>query len=162
MRHRLPLATLLVLLSTISGSLQAQVTGGRQAFAFLDLPASARLTSLGGYLISARDQDISLGAVNPALLNAAMHQQLSFNHNFHIGGTGQDYLAYGYHIQPLNLTLQAGFRRMDYGDIDWRDEFNQDLGTFSPREVAAHIGAGWQWQDHHDQPDRIKLARLPA
>ena len=147
MRNCFPLTSLLVILLISSGTLLAQVTGGRQAFAFLDLPASARLTGLGGYLISARDQDITLGAVNPALLNAAMHQQLSFNHSFHIGGTGQDYMAYGYHIQPLNLTLQAGFRRMNYGDIEWRDEFNQNLGTFSPRELAAHIGAGWQWQD---------------
>ncbi len=142
---------LLILLSCITllsqPSLHGQVTGGQQAFAFLELPVSARLTALGGYLVSARDRDVTLGVGNPALLQADMHGQLSFNHAFHVGGTGNGYFGYGHHVQPWGVTMHGGVRYMQYGDIPWRDEFNQDLGTFSPSELAAHIGAGWQWQE---------------
>lgn len=126
---------------------EAQVNGGRQAYSFLELPVSARLTALGGMLISARDRDVNLGAGNPALLSQEMHGQLSFNHAFHAGGTGHGYFGYGHHLAQQKVTIHGGVRYMQYGDIPWRDEFNQDLGTFSPRELAAHIGAGWQWQE---------------
>lgn len=126
---------------------QAQVNGGRQAWAFLNLPVSARLTGLGGTLISARDRDIDPGTTNPALLGADGHQQVSFSHLFHIGGTGLSALDYGYHVAPWKLTFRAGFRSLDYGDIPWTNEYNQELGTFHARDVAIDIGAGWQWQE---------------
>ncbi len=144
--QRILLPVLSLCLISVS-KLEAQVNGGRQAFAFLELPVSARLTGLGGMLISARDRDVNLGVGNPALLTQEMHGQLSFNHAFHVGGTGNGYFGYGHHLTRTKLTLHGGFRYMQYGDIPWRDEFNQDLGTFSPRELAAHIGAGWQWQE---------------
>jgi hypothetical protein len=65
--------------------LYAQI-GGEHVYSFLNLSPSARITGLGGQLISVRDGDVSLAYGNPALLNPEMHQAISFNHNFHLAG----------------------------------------------------------------------------
>lgn len=125
----------------------AQVSGGRQAFSFLEMPASARLTALGGYLVSVRDDDVVLATSNPAQLNVKADQQLAFNHNFHLASTGNGYLGYGHHSEKWKTTLHGGIQYMRYGDIPWTNEFNQELGTFSPSEFAITIGAARQWKE---------------
>ena len=54
--------------------------GGRYTYEFLGNPQSARLSALGGSLITIQDDDISLAASNPALLNDKSHNQITFNH----------------------------------------------------------------------------------
>ena len=48
--------------------MHAQV-GGRTTYNFLRLPVSARITALGGSLVTVRDEDLSNAVLNPALLN---------------------------------------------------------------------------------------------
>ena len=143
MRFFLPL----LFTQIFSVSLWSQVSGGRQAYTFLEMPASARLTALGGYLVSVRDDDVALATMNPAQLNAKAHQQLSFNHNFHFAGTATGYFGYSYHANKWKTSLHGGVQYMRYGDIPWTDEFNQQLGTFSPAEIAVTVGAARQWKE---------------
>lgn len=145
MLHPRPLLTVCLLLLMLS--LYAQVNGGRTAFVFAEMPVSARLTALGGYLVSVRDDDHTLAYANPALLNNKAHHALSFNHNFHLGGVGSGYFGYGYHAEKLNTSFHGGVQYLNYGDIARTDEFNQQFGTFSPGDLALVVGASRQYLD---------------
>ncbi|MEL6926493.1 MAG: hypothetical protein AAFO94_20795, partial [Bacteroidota bacterium] len=87
--------------------LRAQV-GGDNVYEFLNLPASARITGLGGNLITVVDDDAALAFHNPGLLNPLMHQRLSFNTNIHLAGINNGYFNYAHFRESWNTTLQAG------------------------------------------------------
>lgn len=126
-------------------SLEAQV-GGLHAFAFLKLPPSARITALGGSLIAVKDDDVTLALHNPALLNAAMHQQISFNHGFLIDGIQHGYAASAQHIPKWKTTFHTGIQYVNYGVFQYADEYGNtsDAGTFKASEYAITLGAGRQ------------------
>ncbi|MFM8449233.1 MAG: type IX secretion system protein PorQ [Haliscomenobacter sp.] len=117
-----------------------QWTGGRSTFSFLGLPASPRVSALGGTIISVADDDINLGAGNPAVLNARMHQQLSFSHSFLAGGVTHGYAAYGHHIKSTQATVQLGVQYIDYGVIEATDIYFQSYGDLRVKENAFVAG----------------------
>ncbi len=136
----------ILLLFLFSGSLlslQAQ-TGGRAVYQFLRLAPSARITALGGNLISVRDDDVNLAYGNPALLNQGMHQALSFSHNFYPGGIQNGYAVYGHHVPKWDLTLHGGLQYVQYGDFPATDEMGVQTGEFKASEYALTVGAGKQ------------------
>lgn len=122
---------------------QAQL-GGQNTYEFLNMPASARISALGGNLITVRDDDINLAFNNPAALNEAMHHQLSFSHNFHLAGIQNGYAAFGQHVNKLKTTFHLGVQYVDYGDFNATDVLGQIEGTFKASEYAITLGAGRQ------------------
>lgn len=123
--------------------LSGQVTGGRTVYTFLNLPASARLTALGGRLISVADDDINLAASNPAVLNPRTHGQLGFNHSFFPGNIQHGYFAYGHHFNKLGGTFQLGVQYVDYGEISATNIFFQEEGLFEVKESALALGVAF-------------------
>lgn len=146
-------------LALMPAMIQAQVNGGRQAFAFLDLPASPRITALGGNVISTRDHDLSLAQAQPALLHPGSHGQLSFNHQFHLAGTGAGYFGYAHHLDRAATTLHAGFQYLHYGDIPWTNEFNQTLGSFRASELSVVAGASRTFEERLSYGVNLRLAQ---
>ncbi|MEN0005816.1 MAG: type IX secretion system protein PorQ [Bacteroidota bacterium] len=138
MRRTLPIALVLMIGSWTMAFGQL---GGLNTYEFLNLSPSARVTALGANLITIVDDDINLALANPSLLNPAMHQQLSFSHNFHLAGIDHGYAAYGQHFNSIGTTFHAGVQYVNYGDFDQTDEFGNVLGTFAPAEYALTIGA---------------------
>lgn len=125
----------------LASTLTAQI-GGTYTYEWLGSPQSARLTALGSSLISVADDDIALGAVNPALLNSQMDRQISVNHNFSFAGVGHGYVGYGHTLDSAGVTLHFGVQYAAYGDFTLADEIGTGLGTFSGTETALVIGAG--------------------
>lgn len=121
--------------------LSAQI-GGRHSFEFLNLTQSSRVTALGGTLISVIDNDITLGYANPALLNDAMHTEISFNHNFHFADISHGFAVGGYYHKKLKTTFQLGFNYVNYGNFTRADVLGNITGEFSSGESAITIGAG--------------------
>jgi hypothetical protein len=124
-------------------SLSAQ-NGGRYTFAFLKQSASARTTGLNQSQIALGDDDLSLASVNPSLLNPLMHNGLGFNQNFLLGGIKSGLANYGYHVEKLKTTFQAGVQYISYGDFKQTDEYGNQQGTFKASEYAVFVGAGRQ------------------
>lgn len=120
----------------------SQVNGGDNVFELLNLPTSARITGLGGNLITVIDDDVNLAYANPSLLNPEMHQQLAFSHNFHLNSVKHGYAAYGQYIPSLQTTFHAGVQYVGYGEMEQTDELGQVLGTFKANDYAVTIGAG--------------------
>jgi len=125
-------------------SLNAQLIGGQSTYRFLDLSPSARISALGGNLITVADDDINLAWQNPASLNVDMHQQIGFSHSFHLDGVGHGFVSYGHHSEKWNTTLYGGLKYINYGEFERTNEFFQTEGTFQAKEYAFSLGAGKQ------------------
>ena len=115
--------------------------GGRATYEFLNLTPSARVSALGGNLITVRDDDVNLAYANPAMLNEQVHQQLTFNHNFHFGGIANGYAAYGHHLQKPAISLHAGIQYVNYGTFDLTNDRGEVEGQFKASEYAFVLGA---------------------
>ncbi|MEM8524430.1 MAG: type IX secretion system protein PorQ [Bacteroidota bacterium] len=124
-------------------SIFAQI-GGNNIYEFLMLPPSARITALGDHLLTVKDADVTLAYQNPAVLNPLMHQNLSFNHSFHLADISFGYLGYGHHHQKWDMTFHGGLQYMNYGEFDATDVFGNINGTFKASEYAFTFGAGKQ------------------
>lgn len=134
---------LLLLLSLLTFQVFAQI-GGDNIYEFVNLPQSSRVTALGGQLITIKDDDVALAYSNPAVTNASMHGQLSFNYNFHLANIGSGYAAYGHHIQKWNTTFHGGVQYVNYGTFDAADTKGNITGTFKAAEYAVTLGAARQ------------------
>ncbi|MCB0703753.1 MAG: type IX secretion system protein PorQ [Saprospiraceae bacterium] len=134
-------ALLLLTFLLSGGQLLAQI-GGDAVYQFLELPQSARVSALGGVLITVLDDDVSLAMSNPAVANAGMHQQLSFNHNFHLGGIQNGYAAFGWYVPKWDATLHGGMQYVAYGTFDETDVYGDVIGEFKAADYALTIGAG--------------------
>ncbi|MDF1695763.1 MAG: type IX secretion system protein PorQ [Saprospiraceae bacterium] len=124
-------------------SISGQI-GGKYVYEFLGNPQSARLSALGGSLITIADTDITLAAANPALLSDTSHNQISINHNFAFGGVSNGYIGYARHIDKWGITSHVGITYASFGDFTAADELGNNQGTFSGGETAITIGASKQ------------------
>ena len=123
--------------------LKAQI-GGQYAFESSSLPLNARLTALGGHLISVKDSDVNLALANPALSNAKMHNQFSVNHNFHFAGISHGNIAYSRSLDSLGIHTHYGISFMNYGNFQAADETGEISGEFKAGELAFIVGAAKQ------------------
>ena len=129
----------ILLLSNVS----AQI-GGRYVFSFLKQMPSARLTGLNGSQIALRDDDLALAFQNPAQLNPLMHNALTYNQDFLLGGIKTGYFGYGYNVSKIKTTFQAGIQFINYGTFKQSDELGNINGEFKASEYAITLGAGRQ------------------
>lgn len=118
--------------------------GGTKVYEFLSLPQSARVTALGGHVLSVADEDVSLAYSNPAALNQEMSGAISFSHNFQLSSINNGHVAYAQYVKKWDIMLHGNLQYMGYGDFNATDEFGNINGTFQAKEYAATIGAGKQ------------------
>lgn len=118
--------------------------GGRYAFESTNLPGNARLTALGGSLITIIDDDVTLAQINPAVLDSVASHQLAVNHNFHFAGTQFGNLAFGKQLKSTGITAHAAFQYFDYGSFDLSDDIGNINGEFTAGEYAIVVGAAKQ------------------
>ena len=136
--HKIALSLVLSMIFIVA---DAQI-GGRYTYEFLGNPQSARLSALGGSLITIQDDDVSLAASNPALLNDKTHNQITFNHNFAFADVSNGYLGYGRKIDRLGgINTHVGISYVSFGEFTAADEIGNATGTFSGGETAITLGA---------------------
>ena len=146
----------LLIFTSILGQSMAQI-GGQTTYEFINLPASSRISALGGQLISVADEDVALAYHTPSLLNEKMHQSLSFNQGFHVAGIKFGYFGYGHHVDKWNTTFHGGIQYTSYGTFDLTDDRGDVLGEFKSNEFAITAGAGYRWQERLTLGANIKL-----
>lgn len=134
-------STLLVLVTVLSSLNGYSQLGGQHIYEFLALPSSARVTSLGGSMISVIDDDLALGYHNPASLNSEMDNRLSFSHNFHLADISNGYAAYGKQIDKWDISTHAAIHYISYGEFIAVDERDIRNGTFDAGETSIVLGA---------------------
>jgi len=136
--------------------LKAQI-GGENAYEFLNVPQSARVTALGDYLINPVDDDVALAYGNPALLNEKTHRQISFNHILHFSGINHGFFNYGHHIKKWDVNVHGGIKYISYGSFDFADETGTRSGTFKASELALIVGGSKKLNERITAGSNIKL-----
>lgn len=137
--------------------LDAQQIGGLETYRFLGLSPSARVSGLAGNLITVADDDVNLAYQNPASLNPEMHQQIGFNHSFHLNDIGHSFVTYGHYAEKWDLSLYGGLKYVNYGEIERTNEFFQTEGTFRANEYAFVLGAARQVYDRLSLGANVKF-----
>ncbi len=127
-----------------------------RVYKFLNLPASARMTAIGGYGIPDTGNDISMALFYPSLTNSAMHQNLTLNFVSYFDDIHYGTAAYSHTFEKLG-SFTGRVHYISYGKFDERDEFGEDLGTFSAGEYAFILGWGRQLSDRFHIGSNLKL-----
>ena len=134
---------LLTLSIVLCGQTFAQY-GGSYTYAYLQLPPSARISGLGGLNVSTPGEgDVTLGYMNPALLNAKMDGALSINHAFMPSGVQHGYAAFGKQLGDSQVSMGGGLLYRSYGNFNMTDPAGVVLGKFTASEYAAVWGFGY-------------------
>ena len=120
---------------------QAQ-NGGNSTFQFLNYSNSARVEAAGGYLLTIKDSDASLGVENPSLLNSSMHGFLALNYVNYFANSSYGYSSYTKHYTGIG-TFNASLLFANYGKFEYADVSGERNGsTFSANDVALAVAYG--------------------
>ncbi|ASZ11669.1 type IX secretion system protein PorQ [Chitinophaga pendula] len=119
----------------------AQLLGGQSVYSFLELPVSPQLTALGQVNVSQQHQDITLSAMNPALLRPAHDGQLSASYARYFGDVQYGHAMGGYYAEGIGMTFAGGIRYINYGNLTHTDAGGNVLGTFTPRDMVVQVSA---------------------
>lgn len=114
-------------------------TGGNSIYKFLSLPNSARLSSVGGYIVAAKDDDVTLPVQNPSLLNSSMDNHLGFTFLDYFADIGCGYAAYSKSYKKIG-SFCAGMQYINYGTFKRADATSQILGNFTAADYCLNIG----------------------
>lgn len=112
--------------------------GGNNTYEFLNLPISARVTALGGNLISTKDNDLNVALVNPALLTDTMSDNVALSYINYFGDVNYGYVAYAKKLKKVG-TLSAGVHYLNYGKFIRADEAGNQNGTFGANEMSVNL-----------------------
>lgn len=153
MRYLLSALSLLLSLTSI-----AQVTGGRFAMQFLQMPNSPHISALGGINVSHPDQDISFALQNPALIRPSLHNQIGLNYNSYYAGINVMNLNYGYHAPKVNTSFALGVQYLNYGDFVKTDNLGNQSGNFRANDYAITLGASREYKERWRYGAALKFA----
>jgi hypothetical protein len=117
--------------------------GGSGIYEFLNLSNSARATSLGGTVISIRDNDLNLSVINPALLDSTQSNQLAFNYTKYLPDVNVNYgfVSYARHFANIG-TFNTNIQYIDYGKFRETDATGAEIGSFTASDYSFNLGYG--------------------
>lgn len=133
-----------LLLVLFSSAAFAQI-GGKGVYKFINLPPSSRIASLGGNLISVKDDDVTLSIQNPSLLNKEMHNKAAISYIDYVSDINVGSVIYVRDYDSIG-TFSGGMQYINYGDFVKADEKGNKIGTFSASEYNFFIGYGNTWK----------------
>ncbi len=134
--------TSLLIILVLSTIISAAQIGGEKTYQFLNYVNSARVEGAGGYLISVRDNDPSLGVENPALLNCSMHGYLVLDYTSQFAGSNFGFTSYTKHYNNVG-TFNASLLYANYGSFSTADvEGNLTGATFTASDIDLRLSYG--------------------
>ncbi|MEO9967488.1 MAG: type IX secretion system protein PorQ [Reichenbachiella sp.] len=131
---------IVILIWIQAGLLFAQLDN---SFKFLNIPAGARVASLGGSAISSTDYDVNLFISNPALLDSADDNHVSLSYMGFYADVKYSSLAYAKTFKKAG-TFGLGIQHLGYGSIDSYDPSGVAIGSFNANETAVVISHSHQ------------------
>ncbi len=124
-----------------NNSILAQTTAGNAVYNFIELPYSAKITSLGGINISSIGSDLGQAMYNPSLLSPEMENQIHLGIKPFFAGIQQyDFNGVKY-LDKHNITWSYGIHFMDYGNIKMTDYTGNEIGTMHPNDYLIQLSA---------------------
>lgn len=129
------------LLTLAVGALPGAAAAAPPGFAFLEIPAGARISALGG-AGGAFATGVEGMFWNPASLESARGLQVSGSHFEMFESLRHDDFAIGGHL--LGGGLAASVRALYSGTIDERDDLGNLIGGFGAHDLEFGLGYGWR------------------
>ena len=134
--HRLlPLRLCLIVFTLLAPFSTLSAQESQTAYNFLRLPVSAHAAALGGDNISLVDDDATLIFQNPALINDVSDRTINLNFMTYMEGAKTASAAF-LKAAGERGTWGVTAQYMDYGSMKETTADNQELGTFSARDIA--------------------------
>ncbi len=134
-RFRCAAATIALMVTT------APAFAAPAGFAFLEVPAGARATALGGAYVAVAD-GVDGAFWNPAALAGVRGTQVTGSHVEFVQGLKHDQFAIA--GQLFGGGLAGSVRAMYSQAIDARDDLGNLTGTFGSHDLEFQLGYGWQ------------------
>ena len=134
-----PSSIILRLLVVIMVNGQCSMVNGQPSqtsMAFLSLPTSAHVASLGGDNVSLTDDDATLVFHNPALINFVSDKTINLNYMTYMEGCKTASASFVRGLTERSSWAVTG-QYMDYGKMKQTTADNQILGDFSARDIAV-------------------------
>lgn len=124
----------LLLFFSFHFSLLAFSQESQTAYNFLRLPVSAHVAAVGGDNITLTDDDATLIFHNPSLINGVSDRTINLNYMTYMQGAKTASAAF---VKGAGDRGSWGVtaQYMDYGSMKQTTAENQDLGTFSARDI---------------------------
>lgn len=135
------LATGLAALFVVSAQLVEAQNSDTEVFRFLDLPTSARLSSLGGNHPALFDGNVSTFQVNPAYLAQSTNHDLSLSYINFLSDVNFAFANYSHQLKDVGM-LGVAVRYLSLGDFERTNEQGEVLGSFNANELALTVGLG--------------------
>lgn len=114
--------------------------GGGSVYDFLHLSPTARITGLGGVLVSQQQADPGLAFQNPAALSDSTHSHAQVSYANFLKEVGSGTFAYA-HSEPKLAHFWGGVQYFSYGRFDETDILGNKLGDFTVSMLSATAGA---------------------
>lgn len=149
-------AVLVLTANHFSFSQSGGAIGGNNVYQYLNIPASARVASLGGTYIAVKDDDINSGMQAPSLLNSEMDKALAFSGVTYADGIKFGNVAFAKHYDKLG-TFIASMNYAGYGQFMETDEFGNIVGTFKAADYALAFGYGRELNKYFSYGAAIKF-----
>ena len=136
----------------------AQVTGGQNAFEYLNLSNAPHVSALGGISVADPANDIALALQNPAMMRPGMHNELELVYNNFYADVNILNLQYGYHAPKINTSFFFGIQYLNYGAFQETNTLGNVIGDFRAVDYALTFGASRSYMEHWRYGADIKWA----
>lgn len=142
------LGVFILLLFFCFPNIKAQTTIGNfggspsnAVYNFLNLPHSAKASSLGGINISEIQPDLGLAMYNPALLTPEMDSWLHLSVKPYLADIKQYDFSGAKNLDRKKIMLGWGVHFMDYGSVAMTDIAGNQTGSLHPSDYSLQISA---------------------
>ncbi|TGX81835.1 type IX secretion system protein PorQ [Palleniella muris] len=119
----------------------------RTEYNFLRLPVSAHAAALGGDNITIPDDDLMMMFQNPSLIIGATPKTVGLQYMNYMSGCHNASAAFNM-VFKEKWNVGIGVQYMGYGSMQHRDEYNNDLGTFSATDIALSGVLGYELMEN--------------
>ena len=116
-------------------AMAAQAQESREVYSFLRQPVSAHVAALGGDNVSLTNDDATVIFHNPSLITGVTDKTLNVNYMTYMEGCT---VASASFVRAYKERASWGVsaQYMSYGEVKETTAANQQLGTFSPKDIA--------------------------
>lgn len=125
----------IIILCLLSLAIKINAQESQTVYNFLNIPVSAHGAALGGENISIIEDDASLALSNPALLSSVSSKTVSLGYMNYMSGTSVFTGNYT-HVLSEKATIGGAVHYLNYGQMKERDHYGNELGTFTPSDLA--------------------------
>ena len=128
----------------------------QSSFRFVNLVTSPRAAGFGGNMINVKDNDLSLAYANPALLNPAMDNQVSFSYLNYIAGINYGMFSYAKDVKDVG-TFAVNMQFVGYGTFDETDNTGAVIGSFSANQTGINLAGSRQINERFSAGAQLKF-----